>query len=200
VHDFYLREYICRGIQRVITGVRLFSNGDVLPFTWLLKWTLKCVKAQIHFAPKAPPGTARRKCIHFCVRWFSEVSHFRIFWQGGVNFTLFGLVGLEKTRFFIARVGQWIWFFGSACGGCCRGRGPWCRFLNPLLTVCCVFAQTFHEKSHQIRQTLRGPCSKGKSVRAKKINGLLVTVLHLQIFAILCSRGCGVALWSSWSL
>ena len=33
VHDFYLREYICRRIQRLITGVRLFSNGDVLPFT-----------------------------------------------------------------------------------------------------------------------------------------------------------------------
>ena len=79
VHDFYLREYGQEGIQRVITGVRLFSNGDVLPFTWLRKWTLKCVKVQIHFAPKALPGTASRKCIHFCFRMFSEVGIFPVF-------------------------------------------------------------------------------------------------------------------------
>ena len=78
VADLYLRDCFLEGNYRVLSGVRSFSKIMFLPLLWLLPRTLKWPKAWTHVPAKAWPGTVMRKCIHFWIRWFSEVSIFRV--------------------------------------------------------------------------------------------------------------------------
>ena len=78
VNDFYLRDCFLEGNYRVLSGVRSFSKIMFLPLLWLLPRTLKWPKAWTHVPAKALPGTVMRKCIHFWIRGFSEVSIFRV--------------------------------------------------------------------------------------------------------------------------